>query len=190
MITMNDLKAGMVIQLDNKVYQVLAKEFIRNAQRRPVMATKLKDIASGKVKKYTFQQSDKIKEADIAKTKAQFLYQDENNFYFMDTETYDQFFLPKEIIGTRAKFLMENTDVFIINFEEKPIDIVIPIKMDFKVVFAPPAIKGNTVQTGTKEVEIETGLKIKAPLFIKEGDIIRINTDDGNYVERVPGNAK
>jgi elongation factor P len=181
---MNDLKTGLIIELNDEPYQIIAKEFIRNAQRRPVMATKLRNLISGKVIKNTFQQADKIVEADITKTNTQFLYKENENYYFMDTKTYEQFSLPKNILGEKASFLIENTDVVILNYNEKPINVELPIKMSFKVTSSPPGIRGDTARAGTKEVEIETGLKIKAPLFINEGDKIKIDTRDGSYVER------
>lgn len=184
MITMNDLKPNLIIELEGNVYQVLSKEFIRNAQRRPVMTTKLKDLISGKIIKHTFQQSGVIKEANIEKSKAQFLYKDNDNYYFMDNETFEQFSLSKKTIGSKEKFLKENIEVNILKYEEKPIEIILPIKMNFKVISAPPDTKGNSAQSGTKEVEIETSFKIKVPLFIREGDIIKINTEKGSYVGR------
>lgn len=184
MLTMNDLKAGLIIELEGEPYQILTKEFVRYAQRRPVMVTKLKNLISGKVIKKTFQQADRIAEANITKTKAQFLYKEKDDYYFMDEKTYEQFSLPKTILGKKALFLLENTAVTILNYNEKPINIELPIKMSFKVISAPPGIRGDTAQAGTKEVEIETGLKVKVPLFIKEGDIIKVDTRDGSYVER------
>lgn len=184
MLSMNELKAGLIIDLEGEPYQIIAKEFIRNAQRRPVMATKLKNLISGKVIKKTFQQADKIAEADITKTKAQFLYKENDNFYFMDEKTYEQFSLPKTILGEKASYLLENTNVSILNYNEKPINVELPIKMSFKVISAPPGIRGDTAQGGTKEVEIETGLKVKVPLFINEGDTIKVDTRDGSYAER------
>ncbi len=185
MLTMNDLKVNQIIELENDIYQVLSKDFIRNAQRRPVMSTKLKNLISGKIAKHTFQQSDVIKEALIEKCDAQFLYKEEDNFFFMDNETFEQFSLPKNLIDSNEKFLKENTDVTILKHKDDFIGITLPIKMNFKVISAPPDTKGNSAQSSDKEVEIETGYKIKAPLFVKENDIIKINTEKGIYVERI-----
>jgi elongation factor P len=182
---MNDLKINLIIELEDDIYQVLSKDFIRNAQRRPVMSTKLKNLISGKIVKHTFQQSDVVKEAIIEKNDAQFLYKDEDSFFFMNNETFEQFSLPKNLIGSNEKFLKENTDVAILKHEDTFIGIDLPIKMNFKVISAPPDTKGNSAQSSDKEVEIETGFKIKAPLFIKENDVIKINTEKGIYVERI-----
>ena len=182
---MNDLKSGLIIELKEEPYQVITKEFTKMGKGKPVVVAKLNNLISGKVMKQTFQQADKIKEADVSKTKAQFLYKDADNFHFMDNESYEQFSLPKSSLGNKSSFLKEDTEVTILNFNEKPIDIVLPIKMNFKVISSPPGIKGDSAQSGNKRVEIETGLKIEVPLFIKEGDTIKINTEKGSYAERV-----
>ncbi len=185
MLTMNDLKPNQMIELESHLYQVLSKDFIRNAQRRPVMSTKLKDLISGKIVKHTFQQSDVIKEVDLEKNIAQFLYKDGEKYFFMDNTTFEQFFLPKKLIGSNEKFLKENTEVSVLKYEETFIGISLPVKMNFKVISAPPDTKGNSAQSSDKEIELETGFKIKAPLFIKEGDIVKINTAKEIYIERV-----
>lgn len=185
MITMNDLKIGKIIEFENNIYQILSKEFVRCAKGKPVVVTKMKDLESDKIINHTFQQSDLLKEVSLEKVKAQFLYKENETFYFMDNANFEQFSLTKKIIGEKENFLKENSEVTILKLEEKAIDIELPIKMIFKVVSAPPSTKGNSVQAGTKEVEIETGSKIRVPLFVKEGDKIKINTEKGSYVERL-----
>jgi len=185
MLTMNDLKSGSHIELNGEPYEVLTKEFIKCAQRRPVMACKLRNLISGKVLKYTFQQSDTIAEADLEKMQAQYLYKDAENFYFMDNESYEQFSLPVSLIDEKGKFFIEGAQITILKFKEKPINILLPIKMTIKVISEPEAVRGNTASGSvTKEVIIETGAKIKTPLFIKEGEKIIVDTRDGSYVGR------
>lgn len=180
---MNDLKSGSHIELNGEPYEVLSKEFIKSAQRRPVMSCRLRNLISGRVLKYTFQQSDAIAKADLEKMTAQYLYKDKNNYYFMDNETFEQFSLPAQTIDDKRKYFLEGTQITILKFKGKPIDILLPIKMTFKVTSAPEAIRGNTVSGSvTKEVVIETGAKIKTPLFIKEGEKIIVDTRDGSYV--------
>lgn len=185
MLALNDLKPNLIIEFEDQIYQVLSREFIKNARGKPIMSTKLKNLMSGKVVNNTFQQSDNIKEAIIDKIKAQYLYNDENNLYFMDNSSFEQFSIPKSKIGTNEKFLKEDTAVLVEKYNNEYIGISLPIKMHFKVISAPPDTKGNSAQASDKEVEIETGYKVKAPLFIKEGDIIKINTEKEEYVERV-----
>ena len=113
------------------------------------------------------------------------MYSDDENANFMDNSSFEQFFLPLDQIGEKTKFLKEGIDVDVLYFQSRPVTIDLPIKMDFKVVSAPPGVKGNSVGSISKVVEIETGAMINAPMFINEGDMIRINTDTGEYAERV-----
>ena len=132
----------------------------------------------------TFQGVGQAEEAETETKKANFLYKDTTDAYFMDNDSYEQFTLVLEDLGDQPKFLKDSTDVSVLYFEGKPVTIQLPIKMDFKVVSAPPGVKGNSAGNVNKQVEIETGATINVPMFIEEGDIIRINTDTGEYVER------
>lgn len=184
--TLNDIKIGLNIIYKEEPHTVLVANFVRMQQRKPVMQTKLKNLISGKVLEVTFKPGDKVEEADLTRSKANFLYTDDSGSHFMDNTTYEQFTLEKVVIGEKGKFLKEGTEVTILNFNNKPVNLDLPIKMDFKVVAAPPGVRGDSAQGRvTKEVEIETGYKLQVPLFIKDNDIIKINTDTGEYVERV-----
>ena len=112
------------------------------------------------------------------------MYKDKEEAYFMDNESFEQFSLSLESIGDKEGFLKEGTDVSVLYFNDKPVSIELPIKMEFKVVTAPPSVRGNSAGNVTKQVELETGMLINVPLFIDEGDIIRVNTDSGEYTER------
>lgn len=185
MLALNEIKENLIIEFDNQVYQVISRDFIKNARGKPILSTKLKNLITGKVIHHTFQQSDTTKEAEIEKNKAQFLYKEGDNYYFMDNTSYEQFSMPQNIIGSKEKFLKEDTELVVQKYKDEFIGISLPIKMDFKVTSAPPDVKGNSAQSNDKEVEIETGCKIRVPLFIKAEDIIRINTDKEEYAERV-----
>jgi elongation factor P len=155
-------------------------------QRRPVMQTKIKNLINGKVIERNFQQSDKFEEADIQKKEVKFIYEHRDEYWFHHKNNPgDRFFLKEELIGDNARFLKPNTEVEALTFNDEIINITLPIKMDFKVIEAPPSIKGDTASGGVKQVVIETGAKVNAPLFIDQGDIIRINTQTGQYTERV-----
>jgi elongation factor P len=184
MLTISDIKTGLIIEYQEDPCKILSKQFTKVAQRRPVVACKLENLISGKVIPHTFQQSEKIKEAEIEKKPTQFLYQEKGTLFFMDPQTYEQFSLSKEQTGQIQNYLKEGTEVEILYFKEKPIKIELPIKIDLKVTKAQPGVKGDSAQAGTKEVECETGLKVQVPLFIKEGDMIKVDTRDGNYLER------
>jgi elongation factor P len=184
MLNLSDIKTGKTITFNDDPYLVTFHQHSKTGRAGAVLRTKLKNIKNGTVLEKTFQGADKIKEAEIAKAKAQYLYREGDNYFFMDSGDYEQFSLPKSVLGDSIKFLIENTEVTVLNYNNKPINIELPVKMDFRVVEAPPAIRGNTADGGTKLVTLENGIQVSTPLFIKEGDILRINTETGEYAER------
>lgn len=184
MLTIGDIKIGKNIIFNDAPYKVLYTEHSKMGRAGAVLRTKLKNLLNGAVLERTFQGAEKVDEADITSSKAQYLYQEGNNFCFMDSENYDQFTLSKDVLADATNYLVEGTDVTILNFNGNPINLEIPIKVKLKVVEAPPGIKGDTVSTGGKVVTLETGLKINAPLFVKEGDTLIVNTERGEYVSR------
>lgn len=185
MLTMNDLKVGVVVNLDDAPYQVVWSDFMRTAQRKPVMRTKLRHLITGQVLEKTFKPGDKIAEADLRRNRAQFMYREVDNFNFMDSENYEQFYFTKDQIGDIGNYIKEGEDVDVLNFNDKPVTITIPPKVNLKVVEAPPGVKGDSAGNVTKKVKVETGYEVAVPLFIKEGETVRINTETGEYVERV-----
>jgi elongation factor P len=184
MLNISEIKTGKNIILNGSPYAVLYHEHSKTGRAGSVLRTRLRNLSNGTILEKTFQGADMISEADIAKTKAQFTYQENDNYNFMDNESYEQFTLSKEALGDNINYLKEGTEVTILNFNSDPINIELPIKIKLKVVEAPPGIKGNTVSTGGKIVTVETGLKISTPLFVKVGDEIIINTEKGEYVSR------
>ena len=186
MFNYNELKPGTVFILDGEPYEVLEFSFLRMQQRKPVAQTKIRNIITGKILSRNFQHTESFQEAEIYYKKVKFLYSHRNKFIFCDIQNPSaRFELPAEIIGEKAKFFKPNSEVEVVSFQGKTINIRLPIKMDFKVVEAPPSTRGNTAQGGTKTVTIETGVQVAVPLFINESDIIRINTQTGEYTERV-----
>lgn len=181
---MTEIKKGKMIIFDGQPYQVQQADYLRMQQRRPVMKTILKHVRTGATKEHSFQQSDKIQEADIGRVSYQFLYIDNDAYAFMDQETFDQIELSASTVGDSAKFLLEGQMADIVMFDGEPIGVELPIKIERKVIEAPPGVKGDTSSNVTKDSVIEGNVKIKVPLFIKEGDTIRIDTRTGTYVER------
>ena len=184
MLNISDIKTGKNIVLDGSPFQVLYHEHSKTGRAGSVLRTRLKNLATGAVLEKTFQGADQLEEADISKSKAQYLYLEGENYAFMDNESYEQFSLPKEVLGGATNYLVEGTEIVVLNFNSTPINIEIPVKVKLKVVEAPPGIKGNTVSTGGKVVTLETGLKVSTPLFVNEGDEIIVNTEKGEYVSR------
>lgn len=185
MLTMNDLKVGVMIDLDNTPYQVVWSDFMRTAQRKPVMRTKLRHLITGQVLEKTFKPGDKIDEADMRRNQAQFMYREGDNFNFMDNDSYEQFAFTKEQIGDIGNYVKEGENVDVMSFNDKPVTISLPPKVSLRVVEAPPGVRGDSSGNVTKKVKLETGFEAAVPLFINEGDLVRINTETGDYVERV-----
>lgn len=186
MFSYTDLTKGILFVMDGEPWEVLESHFLRMQQRKAVVQTKIKNLISGKIVDRNFQPSDSFKEAEIEKTPVKFLYANRDEFWFNESgNPKTRFFLKAEALGGSEKFLKPNLGITAFKFNDKIINIELPIKADYKVIEAPPAIRGDTAQGGTKVITIETSAKITAPLFIGEGDIIKINTETGEYVERI-----
>jgi len=184
--SLNDIKQGLCLKINNEPYQVVEARFMRCQQRKPVMQTKLKNLISGKILENNFKPGDKVEEADLEKHKANYLYESQGEYSFMDNDSFKQFNISFGQLGERAKFLKDGLEVLVLYFNNQPVSIELPKKIDYKVISSPPAVRGDTAQgSATKQVTLETGLIVNAPLFVKEGDVIRVNTDTGLYVERV-----
>jgi len=186
MLEYNEILKGRVILVGDEPYEVLDAHVFRKQQRKPVNQTKLRHLITGKVTEQAFHVSEKAEEADLSTKQVKYLYANKGEQWFCDEKNpADRFMLSAETIGTGGQFMKPNMIVEALVFDEKIIGIKLPIKMDLKVTEAPPAVKGNTAQGGSKQITLETGTTLFAPLFINEGDIIRINTETGEYVERV-----
>lgn len=184
MLNFNEIKTGKVIKVNGEPYIIIKTDHHKMGRGGAVLKTKCRNLINGNILERTYQGAEKAEEAETETKKANFMYKDKEEAYFMDNESYEQFNLALEEIGDSAQFLKEGVDVDVLYFEGRPVSISLPIKMEFKVVSAPPGVKGNSAGNVNKQVEIETGAKINVPMFINEGDTIRINTDTGEYVER------
>ena len=182
MLTMNDLRVGVTITEAGDPWVVLETDFMKKAQRRPVMRTKMRNLRTGAVKEQTFKQGDSIAEAEVAKVKAQFLYGGDDQYTFMDTGTYEQYTVAQGAVGSAAAFLHEGLAVELLTFEGSPIAVQLPIKLTMKVISAPPGVRGDSASNISKEVVLEGDIKVKAPLFVKEGDSIVVDTRTGEYM--------
>ncbi len=180
----SDLKLGTIVMYNGEPWKIVWSNRMRTAQRKPVMQTKLQNIISGKQVEYSFKFGEKVEEADVTREKASFLYGDVDGAHFMNQESYETVDIPNDQMGEQLKFLREGFEVQIIRFNGNPVSVELPIKVELKVTEAPPEVKGNSGGNITKPVTTETGLVVSAPMFIKEGDVIRVDTRDGEYVER------
>ncbi|MFZ2187423.1 MAG: elongation factor P [Candidatus Moraniibacteriota bacterium] len=184
MLNLTDIKTGRKIIWNNEPYLVLDYLHSMIGRGGAVMRTKLKNLLSGAIIDYTFQGAEKVEEAEISKSHAQYLYHEGDEYQFMDMVTFDQFSLSKNVLGDMPMYLVEGTEVSILNWNGRPINAELPVKVTLKVTDAPPGIKGDTASGGGKVVTLETGLRVTAPLFIKVDDCIVINTEKGAYVSR------
>lgn len=187
----NEIKERKFIVLDGDPYEVLEAHVFRKQQRKPVNQTKLRNLMNGSVRQETFHAQDTVAEADLSKRKYVFSFMKANRqsntaeyWFFEKEKRSNRACLLKDLLGDTTKYLKENCEVDALVYNENVIGITLPIKMSFKVVEAPPAVKGNTAQGGDKLVKIETGAMITTPLFVNEGDTIVVNTVENSYVER------
>ena len=181
-----DLRKGMAIELDGAPYVVVDYERSKMQQRAPVTRIKLKNLLSAAVVERTFQRYDTaFTMADIDNRSTQYLYTDGEFYYFLDQETFDQYELTKELLGSTLDYLSEQMIVEVVFFKGKAINVNLPTHVDLKVKETPPAFKGDTAQGGNKPATLETGLRINVPMFITPGTVVRVDTRTGNYTERV-----
>lgn len=179
-----DLKNGVIIEINNTPFEILESQHVKLGRGGAFVKAKLKNLKTGEILETTFKREGEIKLAEISSVKAQFLYQDGENFYFMRQDNFDQFSLNKKILEEKSQLLKEGEEVEIIFFEEKPISLKLPPTLVLKVIKTEPGLKGNRESAGTKPATLETGLTIQVPLFIKEGDLIKINTEKMTYLQR------
>lgn len=184
MLSLSEIKIGKLLKINNEPYIVVKADHHKMGRGGAVLKTKLKNLLTGSVMEQTFQGNDKAEEADVEKKSANFLYKDETFAYFMDNADFEQFSLPLDQLGEQDKFLKEDTPVDVLHFQNKPMSIKLPIKMTFQVTSAPPGVRGNSAGNVMKTIEIETGATLQVPMFVNEGDTIRVNTESGEYVER------
>jgi elongation factor P len=184
-MNITDVKKGALVLYQDQPHEVLWSQFMRMQQRKPVMQTKMRNLITGRVVEYSFKAGESIEEAEVTKQKAQYLYTDDTGAHFMNNETFETVDIPKNLSEDKIGYLKDGDEVILRYFDEKPISLELPVKVELKVKDTPPGIKGDTSSGGNKPATLETGLIVNVPLFVKEGDVIRINTETGEYAERV-----
>jgi len=192
MLNYNEIKERKYIVLEGQPFEVVSSHVFRKQQRKPVNQTKLRSLLNGGMKNHTFHANDVVEQADIERKKIKYLFNKfnrQNNItemWFVEIDNpANRFMLDESIIGNQVKFMKENSEIDAMLFDEKIIGINLPIKVELLVTEAPPAVKGNTANAANKQITLETGLVINAPIFITEGESVRVNTETGEYVERV-----
>ncbi len=185
-LSYNEIVQKKVIDYNNEPYEVLSSHVFRMQQRKPVNQTKLRHLITGKVTEISFHQNESVPEADIETMKAQYLYTTKGQSWFCELgNPKNRFFFEENAVHDKVQWLMQGAEVETMVYNEKPVTLRIPIKVDLKVTDAPPAVKGDTATGGNKLATLESGATVLTPLFINPGDILRINTETGDYAERV-----
>jgi elongation factor P len=181
----NEITKKRFIVFENEPYEILDSHVFRKQQRKPVNQVKMRHLLGGRVVEHSFHQAEKVEEAEINSKSIKYLYNNRGEFWFCEEkEPSKRINFKEEVIGEQAKFMKPNMVVDLLTFEDKIVGFKMPVKIDLKVVEAPPAVKGDTAQGAVKQAKLETGVTINVPLFINEGDVIRVNSETGEYVER------
>jgi elongation factor P len=184
MIKANELSRGKVVVVDGKMYTVKDLTHVSKGNWRSYMQVKLKDFKTGQIIDQRFNMDDKLETAFVQTKEYEYLYRDGDDFVLADTDTYDQIPVSAELIGDSVKFLKENTRVTCAIVDEKIISVELPFTVELKVVDTPPVVKGATVTNQPKDAELETGARVRVPAFIDVGEVVRVDTRTGEYIER------
>jgi len=185
MISATQIRKGNIIRLNDKLYRVEDMEHVTPGKGQAVVQTKIRDLADLTIRNYRFRSSEKVEKVVLENKQVSYSYQDGDDYIFMDNETYDQITLDKDFLGDIIYYLKENIDYTIELFEQKPMNISPPLTMEFEVTETEQSIKGATVQASYKPATLDSGKEVMVPPFIDAGNIVKIDTRDGSYVERV-----
>ncbi len=184
MISVNDLKTGLTLQLDNGLWSVVEFLHVKPGKGAAFVRSKLKNVETGQVVEKTFRAGEKVAKAMLDRREMQYLYKEGKEYVMMDNESYEQMQIPEDQIGDGIKYLKENMIVQVLMHDGRIIGIDIPAHVELEVVDTPPAEKGNTAQGGTKPAKLETGAVVNVPFFIQNGDVIRVDTRSNEYLDR------
>ncbi|HEY3314786.1 MAG TPA: elongation factor P [Bacillota bacterium] len=184
MISTNDFKTGLTVEIDGQVWTVVEFQHVKPGKGAAFVRAKLKNLRSGSVVERTFNAGEKLPRAHLERREMQYLYQSDGLYNFMDTENYEQMTLSKDQIGDGVKFLKENMLVNVLFFQSQTFGVDLPNSVELKVVETEPGVRGDTATAGTKPAKLETGAIVKVPLFINIGDLLKVDTRSGEYIER------
>jgi len=180
----SDFRSGMIVKIDGKLFAIVEFQHVKVQQRRPIVRTRLRQIPDGYVLDKTFMAGDKVEEVRLERRQCQYLYTAGDLYYLMDLENYEQFPVSKSIVEPVLPYLVENMNVTLLADGDKPITVELPLFVELAVKDAEPGLRGDTAQGGSKNATLVTGTSINVPLFIEVGDVLRIDTRTGRYIER------
>jgi elongation factor P len=184
MITSTQLRPGMVIKWNNELYSVFTMQHRTPGNLRGFVQAKLRRLSNGSMTEHRFSSEDKVERAILDEVAMEYMYDDGESYYFMNTENYEQMYLSKDMMGDAVDYLIPQLKVTVVFFEGKPISVELPPSVELKVIETEPGLKGATVSNVTKPAKMESGLTVQVPPFINEGEVIRVSTSDGSYLER------
>jgi elongation factor P len=185
MITPNDFRHGLLIRYKDAIYEIIEYQRVKIAQRRAFVRTKMRNLMTQSVLEENFDSGEKFEEVEVERRKCQFLYHDDISYHFMEMEHYEQFAIPKQILGDKSLYLTDNLEVDVLYLDSKPTTVELPNFINLKVVETEPDYRGDTAASSSKPAKIETGLVISVPFFVAKGDIVKIDTRSNTYIERV-----
>lgn len=185
MYATSEFKKGLKIELDGTPYVIVDFQHVKPGKGGAFVRTKLKNLLSGKVLDQTFRSGERVKRPDLMEREMQYLYREGDRFCMMDNETYEQFMLTAEQVGDALLYLTENLDVKVLFFNQQPVALEVPTFVELAVTQAEPGLRGDTATGGTKPATLESGVTIQVPLFINEGDRVKVDTRTGSYIERL-----
>jgi len=184
MISVNDFKTGLTIEVDNELWQVVEFQHVKPGKGAAFVRSKLRNLRNGNLQEKTFRAGEKVNTAHIENNKMQYLYASGNAHAFMDTNTFEQIEIPGEQIEEQLQFMKENMEVSVVSFEGEILGVELPKNVELEVTETEPGIKGDTASGGSKPATLETGYTVQVPFFINQGDVLVINTSEGKYVSR------
>ncbi|AQL56104.1 elongation factor P [Abyssicoccus albus] len=184
MISVNDFKTGLTIEVDNGIWKVIEFQHVKPGKGAAFVRSKLRNLRNGAIQEKTFRAGEKVSKAQIDNRKMQYLYADGNDHVFMDNSSFEQIIIPADNLQDELKYLLANMEVSIQMYEGETIGVELPKTVTLKVTETEPGIKGDTASGATKTATVETGVDLQVPLFVNQGDKLVINTEDGSYVSR------
>jgi elongation factor P len=185
MAEVEKLRRSNIYEEDNQLWRVLEHNHIKMGRGNAVIRLRVRNVRTGSTVEKTYNNGTRVKDVRLESRDVQYLYNDGEFYYFMDTETFDQFPLAPDVVESVVNYMIDNTVVTLESYENEPLNVSLPTTVDLKVVWAEAAVAGDTANAPTKQVELETGYKLQVPMFVNQGDTIRVDTRTGEYVTRV-----
>ena len=185
MATSNDLKNGMVLNIDGQLWTVIEFQHVKPGKGGAFVRTKLKNVLSGKVVDRTFNAGVRVETANVDKRDMSYLYRDADDYVFMDSDSYEQITIPEQVVGDNARWMLENQTAIVALHDGNPLYVELPVTVELVVTYTEPGMQGDRATGGTKPATVETGTEIQVPLFITQGEKVKVDTRDGSYLGRI-----